>query len=59
MPAVLRDGENLTCGHMGEKGVREGAQTPGRKAQGTDAPAPCLLQTEGHIWAQYLSTVDP
>lgn len=43
VPVVLRDGENLTCWQMGEKGVRAGAQTLGRKAQGPAAPASCLL----------------
>ena len=43
---VLRDGENLTCGRMGERGV-SGSPDLGKEAQRLIAAASCLLRPEG------------
>lgn len=43
MPVVLRDREDLTCGWMGKKEVRERAKTLERKAQGLTVTTSYLL----------------
>lgn len=59
MPVVLRDGENLTCGWMGERGVRVGAQILGRRPKGSLLQQPAYCDQRQHAWAQSLSMVDP